>query len=91
MLITSEIDALDDKGDVVELKSTNNDMRLARLNSVLVQLACNGSRYLLLGGLNQEKSRLEKLKWIEAADLLEQNRPDHISNGQRVKFLRHKD
>jgi len=88
VLITSEIDARDDAGRVIELKSSSNKEGMAFVdNHVSLQVACNGSHHVLGCTLDVDKTKLLKTEAILASDAIQSHSNAFINQGQRVVLL----
>eukprot|EP00746_Dinoflagellata_sp_MGD_P010104 gnl/MRDRNA2_/MRDRNA2_120765_c0_seq1.p1 gnl/MRDRNA2_/MRDRNA2_120765_c0~~gnl/MRDRNA2_/MRDRNA2_120765_c0_seq1.p1 ORF type:complete len:621 (-),score=112.85 gnl/MRDRNA2_/MRDRNA2_120765_c0_seq1:275-2065(-) len=88
VLVTSEVDARDASGDVLELKSSSkkNGMEFVG-NGVALQIALNGSQYLLGCSLDADQTQLIQTKRISASDAIQAHRAAFIGQGQRVILL----
>lgn len=88
VLVTSEVDASDPKGGLVELKSSNvKEGQEFVSNTVALQIALNGSDFVLGCTLDKDKSRLEAVEWISSTGAIERHRESHTRKGQRVRLL----
>lgn len=83
VLVTSEVDASDADGNLVELKSAKPGNGFASKENGL-QVAINGSTYVLGCKLDSDKVQLVDTEWIPAADLLKEA---FVNQGQRVRLL----
>lgn len=88
LLITSEVDARDEQGSLVEIKTSSTKCGAAIITpSTSLQVACNGSDVVLCCGLDPEKMQLKDLEPVPASAALEQHRQSLVRSGQRVRHL----
>lgn len=88
ILVTSEVDARDASGDVLELKSSSKKKGLEFVdNSVALQIALNGSQYVLGCSLDADQTQLIQTERISVSDAIQAHSNGFISQGQRVKLL----
>lgn len=88
VLIWSEVDASDELGRVVEVKSSSTKLGPDFISSqVALQVALNGSHQVLGCTLDKDKAHMIRSQWISVADALEGHQNSLISRGQRVLLL----
>lgn len=88
LLVTSEIDARNENGDLVETKSSSTKEGMEFIDAkVALQVAVNGSRYVLGCNLDHEKTQLLSTCRVLTSDALQAHRASFIRQGQRVSFL----
>uniref|UniRef100_A0A7S0FL80 K Homology domain-containing protein n=1 Tax=Pyrodinium bahamense TaxID=73915 RepID=A0A7S0FL80_9DINO len=88
VLITSEVDARDARGEVVEIKSSGSKTGTDMLSgSIALQVACNGSEHVLCCTLNKDKTHMLQVDKIRVADVLEKHRGSITNDGQRLSLL----
>lgn len=88
LLVTSEVDACDATGNLVELKSSGSKQGHNFVTKqVALQVALNGSQYVLGCSLDPDKSQLLSYEWIASADGIRGHKSSFISQGQRVRLL----
>uniref|UniRef100_A0A7S1APF9 K Homology domain-containing protein n=1 Tax=Noctiluca scintillans TaxID=2966 RepID=A0A7S1APF9_NOCSC len=88
VLIWSEVDASDELGRVVEVKSSSTKTGPDFISSrVALQVALNGSHQVLGCILDGDKAHMIRSLWISVADALESHQNALISRGQRVLLL----
>mmetsp|Transcript_125349 Transcript_125349/g.227370 ORF Transcript_125349/g.227370 Transcript_125349/m.227370 type:complete len:532 (+) Transcript_125349:69-1664(+) len=88
VLVTSEVDATNDRGDLVELKSSSKKRGMEFTDTKCnLQIAINGSSYVLGCILDQGKTQLLQTEWISAADAGNARQLSFIQQGQRVRFF----
>jgi len=87
-LVTSEVDACDGDGRVVELKSSSvaSGMGMAPATTAL-QVAVNGSDFVLACSLDADKSQLEAVRKIPADEVLSAREAALVAYGRRVRLL----
>eukprot|EP00445_Apocalathium_hangoei_P041370 CAMPEP_0203969880 /NCGR_PEP_ID=MMETSP0359-20131031/97680_1 /ASSEMBLY_ACC=CAM_ASM_000338 /TAXON_ID=268821 /ORGANISM="Scrippsiella Hangoei, Strain SHTV-5" /LENGTH=629 /DNA_ID=CAMNT_0050907823 /DNA_START=55 /DNA_END=1942 /DNA_ORIENTATION=+ len=88
VLVTSEVDARSDTGDVVEIKSSAKNIGIGMLNKKsALQLACNGSVEVLCCRLDSQETHLEGMDRFSTSDVLAKHRDSFVYQGQRVRLL----
>jgi len=88
LLVTSEVDACNDSGDVIELKSSSKKMGMAFVDShVALQVAINGSRFVFGCSLDSNKINLIGVEQISSTDGIHVRSASFTSQGQRVMLL----
>jgi len=88
VLITSEVDGRNAQNDLVEIKTSGSKRGSGIIStSTVLQVACNGSGQILCCGLNKEKTHLQDLQMMSAAEAREQHHSSFIADGQRISLL----
>eukprot|EP00929_Paragymnodinium_shiwhaense_P049330 TRINITY_DN24889_c0_g1_i1.p1 TRINITY_DN24889_c0_g1~~TRINITY_DN24889_c0_g1_i1.p1 ORF type:complete len:523 (+),score=82.32 TRINITY_DN24889_c0_g1_i1:72-1640(+) len=88
LLVTSEIDASTSDGDIVELKSSSTKNLGSITNAASnLQVAVNGSAYVLACGLDKDKTQLTKTSWLSAEAIRQAHNASFINQGQSVRFF----
>ena len=83
-LVMSEVDATDQAGDLVEIKSSRANNFLPK--EAVLQTALNGSKHVLACTLDGDRSRLESVQWMPTEEA-RQNNEDFIFQGQRARLM----
>eukprot|EP00928_Gymnodinium_smaydae_P073842 TRINITY_DN56969_c0_g1_i1.p1 TRINITY_DN56969_c0_g1~~TRINITY_DN56969_c0_g1_i1.p1 ORF type:complete len:590 (+),score=58.83 TRINITY_DN56969_c0_g1_i1:73-1770(+) len=87
VLITSEVDARDAKGNLTELKSSKKGTAAMLSGRTMLQLAVNGASNLLCCHVDADESQLLKVEWKLAAEVIESQRRSFTYQGQRIRLL----
>lgn len=87
MLITCEVDARDEQGNLVEIKSSKNGSAKMVGGKSPLQIACNGSARMLCCHLDVDEASMMSTEWFAASDIIEAHREKFIYQGQRVRLL----
>lgn len=91
VLVTSEVDATNDHGDLVELKSSSKKKGMEFTDTKCnLQIAINGSSYVLGCILDQGKTQLLQTEWISSADACNARQAAFTLQGQCVQFFLHR-
>jgi len=88
ILVTSEVDGRDASGDVLELKSSSKKKGMEFVdNTVALQVALNGSQYLLGCSLDADQTQLVQTERISRSDAIQAHSTAFVGQGQRVMLL----
>mmetsp|Transcript_26907 Transcript_26907/g.43153 ORF Transcript_26907/g.43153 Transcript_26907/m.43153 type:complete len:520 (+) Transcript_26907:252-1811(+) len=100
LLVASEVDAQNEDGHTVELKSSSPDFtdfdwqdaitptKFSRQSDkVALQIGINGSKHLLACYLNRQKTHLDRVEWLSAAEAQHPSEARLVQMGQRVRLL----
>jgi len=88
VLVTSEVDASNDHGDLVELKSSSKKKGLEFADTKCnLQIAINGSSYVLGCILDQDKTQLVQTELISSAEACNAHQAAFTWQGQSVRFF----
>lgn len=100
LLVASEVDARNEDGHTVELKSSSPDFtdfdwhdasmptKFSRQSHrVALQIGINGSKHLLACYLNRQKTHLDRVEWLSAAEAQHPSEARLVQMGQRVRLL----
>jgi len=85
---TSEVDARDDSGRLVEIKTSSNAAKGHMSSSkVALQVLLNGSSSVLSCSLDSSKSVVQAMEKLPVDEILERHRDSITAAGQRVTLL----
>jgi len=88
VMVTSEVDAINDGGDLVELKSSSKKRGLDFTDSKCnLQIAINGSSYVLGCILDKDKTQLLQTELISSADACNAHQAAFTWQGRSVRVL----
>ena len=84
-MVTSEVDASDQRGNLVEIKSSKHKKLLSA--EIALQIAVNGSKSLLFCELDESQSQVLETHEIFAEEVLKSYRDTLTVFGQRVRLM----
>ena len=100
LLVASEVDARNEEGHTVEIKSSSPDFKdfvwedaikptkfSRQSEKVALQVGINGSKHVLACYLNRQKTHLDRVEWLSAAEAQHPSEARLVQIGQRVRLL----
>ncbi|CAE7213104.1 unnamed protein product [Symbiodinium natans] len=84
-MVTSEVDASDEAGDLMEIKSSKH-ARVVTPQAAL-QIAVNGSKSILCCSLNDEQTHLEDMWKISAEEVMQDHQQSLANAGQHMRLM----